>query len=146
MITLNKSHLEVLDYLDEKVSRNDMAMFNRYFNLGITSGLSELKRVLSVCPWCEGMPDLTGKVISFANGTSAYVIAQFKHGSDIYLQVAKPEEGPLLKYDWYGYTKDTGMTILTVEEPLITFEPITDNTESSSSDIGLTEFGTGGNP
>lgn len=38
------------------------------------------------------------------------------------------------------------MTILTVEEPLITFEPITDNTESSSSDIGLTEFGTGDNP
>lgn len=146
MIVLSKRHLEVLDYLDESVSRKDMAMFNRYFNLGITSGLDNLKNVLSVCPWREGMPNLTGRVISFANGTSAYVIAQFKHGSDIYLQVAKPEEGPLLKYDWYGYTKDTGMTILTVEESLITFEPITDNAESSSSDIGLTEFGTGGNP
>lgn len=144
MITLNKRHLEVLDYLDEKASRNDMAMFNRYFNLGITSGLSELKRVLSVCPWCEGMPNLTGKVISFANGTSAYIIAQFKHGSDIYLQVAKPEEGPLLKYDWYGYTKDTGMTILTVEESLITFEPVPNITELFSNEIGLTEFGAEG--
>ena len=145
MIVLSKRHLEVLDYLDESVSRKDMAMFNRYFNLGITSGLDNLKNVLSVCPWREGMPNLTGKVISFANGTSAYVIAQFKHGSDIYLQVAKPEEGPLLKYDWYGYTKDTGMTILTVEEPLITLEPITDNAKSFSNDPGLTEFGAGDN-
>ena len=146
MIVLNKRHLEVLDYLDETVSRKDMAMFNRYFNLGITSGLDNLKNVLSVCPWREGMPNLTGKVISFANGTSAYVIAQFKHKSDIYLQVAKPEEGDLLKYDWYGYTKDTGMTILTVEEPLITLEPITDNAKSFSNDPGLTEFGAGDNP
>ena len=134
MITLNKRHLEVLDYLDEHSSRNDMAMFNSYFNLGITSGLDTLKNALSVCPWREGMPNLTGKVISFANGTSAHAIAQFKHGSDIYLQVAKPEEGDLIKYDWYGYTKDTGMTILTVEEALITFEPITNNADPFSSD------------
>lgn len=48
MITLNKRHLEVLDYLDEHSSRKDMAMFNRYFNLGITSGLDNLKNVLSI--------------------------------------------------------------------------------------------------
>lgn len=116
MIELTKKHLEVIDYLDEIIQRNDMKMYNRYFNLGMSTSVANLEKVLGGCPWREGMPNLTGKVLGFANGTSAYVIAQFKNGSDIFLQVSKPEEGDLLKYDYYGYTKNKDMVILTVEE------------------------------
>lgn len=132
MIELTKKHLAVIDYLDESIQRKDMNMYNRYLNLGFNTSVSNIERVLSSCPWCDGMPDLTGKILNFANGTSAYVIAHFKCGSDNYLQVAKPEEGDLLKYDYCGYTKDKDMVILTVEET------VTDN-----NDLELTDFGIG---
>lgn len=140
MIELTKKHLEVIDYLDEIMQRSNMKLYNRYFNLGMATSVANLEKVLGVCPWREGMPNLTGKVLGFANGTSAYVIAQFKNGSDIFLQVSKPEEGDLLKYDYYGYTKNKDMVILTVEDPLIENTVDVSSTPTSNICIGLTEF------
>lgn len=136
MNELTKKHLEVIDYLDEIIQRKDMKRYNRYFNLGVSTNVANLEKVLGVCPWREGMPDLTGKVLGFANGTSAYVIAQFKCGSDILLQVSKPEEGELLKYDYYGYTKNKDMVILTVEDPEVRVKP----TAVNSICLPLTDF------
>lgn len=142
MIELTKKHLEVIDYLDETIQRKDLNLYNRYFNLGIKEDVNYLERVLGNCPWIEGMPVLTGKVLSFSNGTSAYVIAHFKCGSDNYLQVAKPEEGDLLKYDYCGYTKDKDMVILTVEET-VTDKVNTESKTDINNDLELTDFGIG---
>lgn len=146
MTELTKKHLEVIDYLDEIIQRKDMKLYNRYFNLGMSTGVDNLEKVLGGCPWREGMPDLTGKVLGFANGTSAYVIAQFKHGSDRFLQVSKPEEGDLLKYDYYGYSKDKDMVILTVEESSLCFEHPVNNTVVLSDGLEITEFNIGDSP
>lgn len=140
MIELTKKHLEVIDYLDEVIQRSNMKLYNRYFNLGMSTSVANLEKVLGVCPWSEGMPDLTGKVLSFANGTSAYVIAQFKNGTDIFLQVSKPEEGELLKYDFYGYTKNKDMVILTVEDPLIETKVNAKSKSPTNVCLGLTDF------
>ena len=142
MIELTKKHLEIIDYLDEAIQRKDMNLYNRYLNLGFYTSLSNLERVLSSCPWREGMPNLTGKILNFSNGTSAYVIAHFKCGSDNYLQVAKPEEGDLLKYDYSGYAKDKDMVILTVEET-VTDRVNTESKTDNNNDLELTDFDKG---
>lgn len=143
MIKLTKKHLEVIDYLDEAIQRKDMNMYNRYLNLGFNTSVENIEIILSSCPWSEGMPNLTGKILNFANGTSAYVIAHFKCGSDNYLQVAKPEEGDLLKYDYSGYTKDKDMVILTVEETVTDKVNTESKADNNNNDLELTDFGIG---